>query len=78
LLEKPLFSGGKTHAIVSAGCPFFQEFPDGYFHKAKSLEAMGRAGDAVQALRAGEAAARGAGDGHALAEISGYLDELTP
>jgi tetratricopeptide (TPR) repeat protein len=49
-----------------------------YFHKARSEEAMGNSDAAVATLRAGQAAARAAGDSHALSEISGYLDELTP
>ena len=48
-----------------------------YFHKAKALQAAGRDADAVTTLKAGAAAARRAGDQHGLAEISGYLDELT-
>jgi tetratricopeptide (TPR) repeat protein len=49
-----------------------------YFHKARSQEAVGDVAGAVATLQAGQVAARGASDGHALAEISGYLDELTP
>jgi len=47
-----------------------------YFHKAKALEAAGRAADAIATLKAGLAAAREARDQHALSEIQGYLDEL--
>lgn len=49
-----------------------------YYHKAKSLEALGREADAVQTLRDGAAAAKKAGDEHAVSEISGYLDVLSP
>lgn len=52
------------------------EYCYAYFHKAKALEAAGRAFDAVTTLRAGIAAAKRAGDQHALSEITGYLDEL--
>lgn len=48
-----------------------------YFHKARSLEDLGRNDDACAALRCGIEAARAAKDGHALAELSGYLDQLT-
>lgn len=49
-----------------------------YFHKARSLEAMGRRSEAAGALRAGLDAARGAGDAHAMSEIAAYLDEMAP
>lgn len=49
-----------------------------YFHKACTLEAAGRPDAAIATLRDGVAAAKRAGDGHALSEISAYLDELTP
>lgn len=48
-----------------------------YFHKARALQAAGNEAEAVATLRAGVNAARRAGDQHALAEISAYLDELT-
>lgn len=48
-----------------------------YFHKARSLEELERIDDACAVLRAGAEAARLAGDGHALSEIRGYLDQLT-
>jgi tetratricopeptide (TPR) repeat protein len=49
-----------------------------YFHKARSLEAMGRDDDAMETLRQGVDAARTAGDAHALSELSAYLDEISP
>jgi tetratricopeptide (TPR) repeat protein len=49
-----------------------------YFHKARSQEALGDTGGAIATLRAGQAAARSGADHHALFEISGYLDELSP
>jgi len=48
-----------------------------YYHKARSLEDLGRALDACATLRAGLDAARRAGDGHALSELNAYLDQLT-
>jgi tetratricopeptide (TPR) repeat protein len=48
----------------------------GYYHKAVSLLALGRSDDARATLIAGEAAARDAGDGKALNEISGLLMTL--
>ena len=48
-----------------------------YFHKARSLEELGRIDEACAALRAGIERARTAGDRHALSELSGYLDQLT-
>ena len=47
-----------------------------YFHKGRSLEALGRRADLEATLTAGVAAAKEAGDGKALSEISGYLDSL--
>jgi tetratricopeptide (TPR) repeat protein len=49
-----------------------------YFHKARSLEALGRTEEALATLREGGRRARAAGDGHALQEISAYLDVLSP
>ncbi len=49
-----------------------------YFHKARSLRALGRTPQAVQTLQAGADASRRAGDGHAAGEIAAYLDELSP
>jgi hypothetical protein len=48
-----------------------------YFHKARSLEELGRIDDACAALRMGIERARTAGDRHALSELSGYLDQLS-
>jgi len=47
-----------------------------YFHKARSLEALGRVPDATALLEAGAARARKIGDAKALAEITGYRDAL--
>jgi len=47
-----------------------------YFHKARSLEALGRVPEAIATLRAGAAEADRCGDRHARSEIGGYLDEL--
>lgn len=47
-----------------------------YFHMARSQESMGKASEARATLRAGIAAARGAGDQKAWSEMQGYLDEL--
>ncbi len=47
-----------------------------YYHKAKALEDAGRVPEAIEVLRAGKAAAKRAGDTHAVSEISGYLDML--
>jgi len=49
-----------------------------YFHKARSLEALGQRDTAAETLRAGLEAARTANDLKAAGEIAGYLDELTP
>lgn len=49
-----------------------------YFHKARSLEALGRDDEARETLRAGIESAKRAGDGHAVSELSGYLDEISP
>ena len=47
-----------------------------YYHKARSLEALGRTGEARAALEAGVSAAKEAREGKALSEISGYLAAL--
>lgn len=47
-----------------------------YFHKARVLHDAGRPAEAADTLRAGAAVARASGDAHALAEISGFLDEI--
>ncbi|MBX3316530.1 MAG: tetratricopeptide repeat protein [Phycisphaeraceae bacterium] len=47
-----------------------------YYHKAKALEDAGFLAEAIETLHAGKAAAKKAGDSHALSEISGYLDML--
>jgi tetratricopeptide (TPR) repeat protein len=51
---------------------------DGYihYHRARSLEAIGRREEAVEAVRAGLEAADRGGDAHARAELSALLDEL--
>ena len=48
-----------------------------YYHKARSLEDLERIDEACEVLRAGLEAAKRAADSHALAEIRGYLDQLT-
>lgn len=48
-----------------------------FFHKARSLEELDRVEEAVAALRLGLVAAKQAGDGHAVSELAGYLDQLT-
>lgn len=47
-----------------------------YYHKARALEEAGERDRAVGTLRAGLAAARAAGDSHAMGEIQGFLDEI--
>ncbi len=49
----------------------------GYFHRARSLEALGRKDDAAATLRAGLDMARRGRDEKAAREIAAYLDELT-
>lgn len=49
-----------------------------YFHKARSQEAAGDVAAAIATLGEGVRSARASGDSHAQAEISAYLDELTP
>ncbi|MEM1186409.1 MAG: tetratricopeptide repeat protein [Planctomycetota bacterium] len=48
-----------------------------YFHKARSLEAMGEPEAASETLRAGLLVAQRTGDAKATSEIAGYLSELT-
>ncbi|MBL8965045.1 MAG: tetratricopeptide repeat protein [Phycisphaeraceae bacterium] len=48
-----------------------------YYHKARSLVALGRAPEAVLVLRAGIERARAANDSHAVSELVAMLDELT-
>jgi len=47
-----------------------------YFHKARSLEALGRVPEAIETLRRGLGAAVAAGDAKAQGEIAGYLEAL--
>lgn len=47
-----------------------------YYHKAVSLQALGRVDEAKATLTAGEDAAKKAGDAKALGEISGFLAAL--
>lgn len=47
-----------------------------FYHKARSLQAMSREGEAVHTLRQGLKAAQVAGDSHAASEIVGFLTEL--
>lgn len=49
-----------------------------YFHCARSHEAMEDVDAAMAVLREGLARSRAAGDGKAMGEIAGYLDELEP
>ena len=82
-----LYSMGQEHAKQGALLEAVQWYdrtleadPDycyAYFHKARSLEELGRIDEACAALRAGIERARAAGDRHALSELSGYLDQLT-
>ncbi len=48
----------------------------GYFHKAKALEAAGRADEAIATLQAGLAVAQRVSDQKATSEIGGYLSLL--
>jgi tetratricopeptide (TPR) repeat protein len=47
-----------------------------YFHKAKSLEALGRSAEAAGTLRLGVHAARNAGDAKAHSEIAAFLNAI--
>ncbi|MHC4245360.1 MAG: hypothetical protein GWP75_02095 [Planctomycetia bacterium] len=51
---------------------------DGYlhFHKARSLEALDRMPEAIEAAEAGLVAARRGGDGHAQSELEALRMEL--
>ncbi len=47
----------------------------GYFHYGQLLLKLGRGADAQETLRQGVAAAKKAGDAHALGELEGALEE---
>lgn len=47
-----------------------------WFHKAKTLHGLGQRQQAVEALRHGLAAAQRSGDGKAIGEIEGWLEDL--
>ena len=47
-----------------------------YFHKARSLAAVGARAAALETLRLGVAASQRAGDRHAQSELSALRDEL--
>ncbi len=73
-------AGDHTHAIQWYDTCLKMEpaYHYAYYHKAKSLEALERAGDAMSVLRDGLTRAKSAGDSKAANEIAAYLDELTP
>jgi tetratricopeptide (TPR) repeat protein len=48
-----------------------------YFHKARSQVALDQEQQARETLTAGTAAARNAGDHHAVSELSSFLDEIS-
>lgn len=48
-----------------------------YFHKARSLEALGLFQEATDTLRSGTEVARANNDSHAVGELQGYLQELS-
>ena len=52
---------------------------DGYvhFHRARSLEDLGRVDEAITAVRDGLAAAERSGDAHAQSELNGLLESLS-
>jgi tetratricopeptide (TPR) repeat protein len=47
-----------------------------YFHKARALLAAGDRERAAATVKEGMAAAKKVGDGHAMSELSGFLDEI--
>lgn len=47
-----------------------------YYHKARCLVDAGRAGEAIDVVKAGIAAAKQAQDSHAASELSGLLEEI--
>jgi tetratricopeptide (TPR) repeat protein len=49
-----------------------------WFHRAKVQHAAGGTAEAIDSLRQGLAAARRVGDGKAISEIEGWLEELVP
>lgn len=51
--------------------------PYHFFHKARSLETLGRIDEARVALTTGLAQARKSNDRQAIAEVSDYLDRMT-
>lgn len=48
-----------------------------YFHKARSLEALGLVEEATNTLRSGTEVARASNDSHAMSELQSYLQELS-
>jgi len=53
------------------------DYTNGYFMAAQTLEHSGRTAEAKSMLEKGVEAARRTGNKHALAEMSGMLDELS-
>lgn len=47
-----------------------------YYHKGRTLADVGETSRAAESIRAGIVAAKKAGDGHALSELSSLLDEV--
>ncbi len=70
---------GQTDKALAEFNNLLQVHPDytnGYFMAAQTLERVGRRPDARKMLENGIAAAKRAGNKHALSEMSGMLDEL--
>jgi tetratricopeptide (TPR) repeat protein len=53
------------------------DYTNGYFMAAQTLERSGRTPEAKKMLESGIAAAKRAGNQHALREMSGMLEELS-
>jgi tetratricopeptide (TPR) repeat protein len=72
-------TGQTEHALAEFGrlLELHPDYTNGYFMAAQTLERNGRTPEAKKMLEQGVEAARRTGNKHALAEMSGMLEELS-
>ncbi len=72
-------TGQTAQALVEFGklLELHPDYTNGYFMAAQTLERHGRTPEAKKMLEQGVEAARRTGNKHALAEMSGMLEELS-
>ena len=74
-------NAGQTEQALAEFKKLLELHPDytnGYFMAAQALERSGRTPEAKKMLESGVEAARRTGNKHALSEMTGMLEELSP